>query len=96
MYVVPGSRGVCIALQNGSTCGDPSSTGHLGALLVDRASGIVTGAGIVNSSVTAVSVTVDDTSAILPAVAGTYIVTASDGLRAKLPEPPHISVSTID
>jgi hypothetical protein len=97
MYVIPGTKGACLVLGNGATCGSLTASHQIGLIRVDPSTGAATAAGITDDSVRKITENIDGTTATVQVTQGTYRFDKDAGLRVSGGQThmsPHVSVST--
>lgn len=84
LYLVPGSRGACLALGSAVSCGDPGSASEpVLALFTTSGSGVLVGGGVVSSDVRSVTLATPGAAPLsLPSRAGVFVVTERNSLEA--------------
>jgi hypothetical protein len=89
VYVIPGTRGACLALETAAACSDLRNRGGvLLALLVPNENGQLVGAGLVDSGASTVEVSrAGESPAKTRAVLGRFVLSAADGVAARRGHP---------
>jgi hypothetical protein len=83
LYLIPGSRGVCVAVRLAVACGDPGAPGSpLLSLLVRAPSGVMVGGGITTDTIDRVKVvTKSGHSQTFAVTTGVFVVPAGAGIK---------------
>lgn len=86
IYVVPGSNGVCLVIQDSSACGRPGSAdGPYIALFASDSDGNAFGGGISVATTDHITVTFGEESVRLPVREGTFILSSAAALKMARP-----------